>query len=147
MVPNFPHPANRDALGTLAFIYDLIINGTDSYPPNPLGHMIDVRDAAKAHILALNTGPLKDGRNKRFNVCSRVFTWPEVAQILRAKRPELADRLAGASVAGPLQTSAPLDTQFAADVLGLTKYIAWEETVLDSIDYLLIWEKATGVKA
>ena len=118
-----------------------------AYPAIPVGHMVDVRDAAKAHVLALTTAPLTDGRDKRLTILSKIFTWAEAAQVIRARRPELADRLPGASDVAPPQSNAPLDTQFAADVLGLTDYIPWEETVLESIDYALRWEKEKGVKA
>lgn len=145
----YPLPAARSGLGTLDFVYGLITGGPggpNTYPPIPVGYMVDVRDAAKAHILALDTAPLKDGRDKRINIC-KTFTWPEAAQVLREKRPELVGRLPGAEAVAIPQTNAPVDVQFAADVLGLTKYISLEETIVDSIDYALRWEKATGVKA
>lgn len=34
-----------------------------------VGSVIDVRDVARAHVLALKAAPLKDGRNKRRVIC------------------------------------------------------------------------------
>lgn len=146
-LPTHPFPADVSGLSTQACVYDLVSSSRDTggYPALPVGHMVDVRDAAKAHLLALTTAPLNDGRDKRFGVCSKIFTWSEFAQVIRERRPELADRLPGPSEVARPQMSAPMDTQFAADVLGLTEYIPWEETLLSSVDYVLKWEKATSV--
>lgn len=108
--------------------------------------MIDVRDVAKAHILALTVPPLNDGRKKRFIVCSKVFTYKEVAEVIRRRRPEVSGRLPNDDAKLMAQTTAPLDLDFAKEVLGMGEYINWEETVLASLDESLRWEKERNVK-
>ncbi|THU95299.1 NAD(P)-binding protein [Dendrothele bispora CBS 962.96] len=140
-VPNFPINS-RDSLGTNDFVYSLIVNGTDSYSQViPVGHMIDVRDAARAHLLALSTGRIP-GSDKRFIISARSFTWKEFADLYRKERPELKDRLPREDVKqGFEQTSAPLDVDFANDALGMGEYIDWKETALAALDATLILER------
>ncbi|KAJ7593884.1 hypothetical protein C8J56DRAFT_925460 [Mycena floridula] len=143
LVKGFPLPKNREDLGTIDFVYALITGGPEgpnTYPTAPAAHMVDVRDVAKALIKSLNAPPLKNGKDKRFLIKSKIYTWKELAQFLRQKRPELASRLPNEeAILGP-QTSAPLDIDLAKKVLGLSTYIPWEETVLATIDEGLRWE-------
>ncbi|THU95301.1 NAD(P)-binding protein, partial [Dendrothele bispora CBS 962.96] len=140
-VPNFPINS-RDNLGTNDLAYSLIVNGTDSYSQaTRTGYMIDVRDAARAHLLALSAGPIP-GRDKRFIISARSFTCKEFADFYRKERPELKDRLPREDVEqGFKQTSAPLDVGFAKDVLGMKEYIDWKETALAALDATLILER------
>lgn len=138
-----PLTSSPSSLSTNDFVRKLF---APEYPPIPFGHMIDVRDAARAHILALTTPPVP-GRDKRFIILSSIFLWKDVVALIRSKKPELAGRLPKeTSVPGP-QTSAPLDTTFAKEVLGLTSYIPKEETFLASVDVVLEWESKFGEKA
>ncbi|KAJ7593855.1 hypothetical protein C8J56DRAFT_1120765 [Mycena floridula] len=134
---------NQRDLGTIDFLYSLITGGPggpNTYPAVPVGHMVDVRDVAKAHVKSLDVPPLRNGKDKRLIIMSKVFTWKELAQFLRQKRPELASRLPNEeAVSGP-QTSAPLNIDLAKEVLGLSTYIPWGETVLATIDEGLRWE-------
>lgn len=142
-LPNFSLPADRLGLGTLEFAYQLIVGGQagpNTYPDVILGHLLDVRDTAKAHVLALTAAPLKDGRDKRIIVLSKIFTWSEVARVVKESRPELVSMLPKDGAEAPLQTSAPLDLSLAEEVLGLKEYIPWQKTIIDSIDQLVSWE-------
>ncbi|KAH7881558.1 hypothetical protein F5879DRAFT_1023374 [Lentinula edodes] len=101
------------------------------YPPIPIGHMIDVRNAARAHVLALSIPPVP-GRHKRFIISNGTFLWKDIASLIRRRKPELAGRLPKeTSVPGP-QTSAPIETTFAKEVLayivshGTMKNAAWK---------------------
>ncbi|KAJ3735362.1 hypothetical protein DFJ43DRAFT_44491 [Lentinula guzmanii] len=138
-----PLTSSISSLSTNSFIKMLF---APEYPPIPVGHLIDVRDAARAHVLALTTPPVS-GRDKRFIISNGTFRWKDVAALIRSKKPELAARLPKeTSVPGP-QTSAPLDTTFAKEVLGLKNYISQEETLLAGVDVVLEWEKKFGGKA
>jgi nucleoside-diphosphate-sugar epimerase len=129
----------KDA-STLRTIYQLISSGPDAYPKVFIGWIVDVRDAASAHVLALKAPPLTDGRDKRFTFCSKIYKWDEVAALVRERRPELAHRLPNRSAVPTETFNAPLDTEFAREVLGMT-FIAWERTVLDSLDACLMMEE------
>jgi hypothetical protein len=83
---------------------------------------------------------LPDGRDKRFILCSRNYEWDEVADLVRKERPAVASRLPNYAAVPTKTFSAPLDVEFAKEVLGMT-YIPWEQTVLESVDVCLRWEK------
>jgi nucleoside-diphosphate-sugar epimerase len=102
--------------------------------------MGDVRDLARAHILCLDAPPLTDGRHKRFLLSSKTFTWKELADLIRERRPELAHRLPSEDAVPTPTTYAPLDTSLATEVLGMT-YIPWDETVLETLAAGLRWEE------
>ena len=96
---------------------------------------------AKAHILSLETPPLRDGRHKRFLINSKIYTWQEITEFLRKARPELKGRLPKETDTPPRMMNAPLDLSFTEDALGLKEYIPWTETVLENIDQVLRWEE------
>ncbi|KAK7457028.1 hypothetical protein VKT23_010331 [Stygiomarasmius scandens] len=138
-VPNFPI-TSRAMLSTNDYIYSLIADG--AYPKwQPIGHLIDVRDAAHAHIAALSAPPIP-GREKRIIVSAGTFTWKGLADFIRKKRPEFKERLPkeGLEQEYP-QTKAPLDLEFAKEALGIKDYIGWEETVLEALDASLVLER------
>ncbi|KAK7022948.1 hypothetical protein VNI00_016838 [Paramarasmius palmivorus] len=140
---NYPYPSDPIGLGTTAFAYELITGGPEgpnSYPTNPMGHIIDVRDVAKAHVLALDTPPIP-GRHKRIIISAGIFTWKDAAEVVRKAHPELEPRLPSANAVPPAQTDAPLDTSFASEVLGLKEYIPWQESILAAIEMCLQYEE------
>jgi len=144
-VPNFPNSAERTSLGTNDFVYSLLTGGPDgpnTYPSVPIGHMIDVRDVAKAHVLALSA-PAIPGINKRLLVSSGTFKWRTTADLIRTARPELASRLPAEGDKAMVQTRAPMDISLAAKVIGMHEddYIRWDETMLTTIDTVVTWEK------
>ncbi|KAF5364843.1 hypothetical protein D9757_011278 [Collybiopsis confluens] len=135
LVANYPisNSSAHAAIGTNASLFRMITHGTGEYPALFLGHLADVRDIARAHVSALSAPPIT-GRNKRFIINNKTFKLKEVADLIRKERPELAHRLPKEDAVPPRQTQAPLDTRFAAEVLGLKEYIFWEETILAGID-------------
>ncbi|KAJ3768302.1 hypothetical protein FB446DRAFT_707109 [Lentinula raphanica] len=138
-----PLSSSLSCLSTNIFLKNLF---APEYPPNPIGHMIDARDAARAHVLALTTPPVP-GRDKRFIIANGSFLWEDVVAMLRSKKPELSSRLPReTSVPGP-QTCAPLDTTFAKEVLGMKEYISQEASFLATVDVVLEWEKKFENKA
>ncbi|TDL23616.1 NAD(P)-binding protein [Rickenella mellea] len=101
---------------------------------------VDVRDVAKAHLLALKAPPTSEVGRKRLLVGEQFFTWKDAVEHLKTVRLELKDRLPDTSEAQEL-TIAKIDTKRAADVLGLTTYTDWKKTVEDTADNLLAIEK------
>ncbi|KAJ3743260.1 NAD-P-binding protein [Lentinula detonsa] len=144
LVPNFPLTDSQKSIGTNYNLSQIITTGTGAYPAYPLGHLADVRDVAHAHVAALSAPP-SPGRDKRFIIFNTIFTWKKVADLIRRDRPELANRLPNQDLVPPRLSDAPLDTTFAAEVLGLKEYIPWEETVLAAIDVHVAWEKQNGL--
>jgi len=100
-----------------------------------------VRDAARAHILALRSPPTKEVGKKRLLIAGPNFTWKDAVEHLAVVRPELKPRLPYTSEAKttPLAT---LDTSRAKIVLGLDTYIDWKKTVEDTADSIVEVEKS-----
>ena len=102
---------------------------------------VDVRDVARAHVLALKLPP-SEGSQKRFILSTSTFRWSEAVELLAEKRPELRERLpvikTGSSDLGQVAT---LDTSKTESVLGMKNYVKWQDTVLDTVDDLLRVEK------
>jgi nucleoside-diphosphate-sugar epimerase len=94
---------------------------------------VDVRDVARAHVLALKVPPSDEP--KRFIVSSSRFTWKEAVESIARARPELKARLP--VITGeepPVPPFAILDTSATANILGLRDYVKWQDTVLDTIE-------------
>jgi nucleoside-diphosphate-sugar epimerase len=122
-----------------AAIYQLFSGKLQAVPDDRLPLFCDVRDVAKAHVLALQT----DGADgMRVPLCGGSFLWKEAVEELLATRPELKDRLVPLNTAkpppGPL---ASLDTTVAKQNLGLPDFITWQQTLSDTVDSLLVLEK------
>ena len=137
---------NAPSSGTNRYIYALIDGAPDrpvsGYDPAVRGPPVnvDVRDVARAHVLALKVPPSEEV--KRFVVSSSRFTWVEAVELLAQARPELKGRLPIiTSDVPPVQPFATLDTSTTESVLGLKDYIKWQDTILDTVDDLLRVEK------
>jgi len=145
LVPNWPRPAEASGLSTIEFGYQLIKGGPEgpnTYPDVPISNAVNVKDVAKAHILALDIAPLKDGRKKRFLISNGQFTWAEAIELVKKERPELISRLPKDDAKVTVQNLSGMDTSFAAEVLGLKKYIPWQDTFLETLDTSVAWEKS-----
>jgi nucleoside-diphosphate-sugar epimerase len=140
------------ATGTNEFIYALIagepgrpVPGYDPTVRSPPLH-VDVRDVARAHVLALKVPPSDEP--KRFILSTSTFTWTEAIEFIAQARPELKMRLpviTGEEPAAP--PGATLDTSATGAILGLKNFVKWQDTVLDTIDDLLRVEKELAVAA
>ncbi|KAI9464922.1 NAD-P-binding protein [Lactarius psammicola] len=144
---------NTPATGTNQYIYGLIagapgrpVSGHDpATGPPPLN--VDVRDVARAHVLALKLPPSSESP-KRFIMSTSTFTWKDAIELLVEKRPELKERLP--VITGkepPVRPFAKLDTSKTESVLGMKNYVKWQDTVLDTVDDLLRVEKELGITA
>jgi nucleoside-diphosphate-sugar epimerase len=138
---------NAPGLGTNRHIYALIAGAPDrpvsGYDPAVRGppQSVDVRDVARAHVLALKVPPSAD-EPKRFILSSSTFTSKEAIEFIAQARPELKGRLP--VITGkepPVPPFAILDTSATEKILGLGNYVKWQDTVLDTIDDLLRVEK------
>ena len=140
--------------GTNRFIYALLTGAPgrplSGYDPAVRGPplSVDVRDVARAHVLALKVPPSADGAPKRFIVSSSRFTWKEAVELIAQARPELKGRLPVVTGNEPeVAPFATLDTSATETVLGLKNYVKWQDTVLDTIDDLLRVEKEHAATA
>lgn len=146
-IPNYANQIKtREGLGSMDIVYQLIVGGSagpNTYPASLGGHLIDVRDVAKAHIKSLFVPP--HTQRKRFLILGKIFTWKEAAAIIRRERPEISARLPQETAELRPQTCVPFDTSLTEAVLGFKQenYVPWEQTMVDSIDALLQWE--TGI--
>ena len=141
-VKNFPRPSNKAGLGSAGYAYMIVGGGEDNkgiHPPVALSEIIDVRDVAKAHVLALDAPKLTDGRKKRLILSAGHFTQAQAIEAVKKFRPELVDRLPKGDL--PLQTVAKLDASLTAEVLGLKEYIKGETAFLEALDACLKWER------
>ncbi|KAK7022956.1 hypothetical protein VNI00_016846 [Paramarasmius palmivorus] len=143
LVPNFPYTPDINQLGTNYVVYELITgdrDGPNAYPSINIGHLVDVRDIAKAHVLALDA-PKVPGRHKRMIIHGDIFKWKDAVEVIKKAHPELTQRLPLADTVAPALTDVPLDTTFASEVLGLKEYIPWQESVLAALEACLEHER------
>jgi nucleoside-diphosphate-sugar epimerase len=121
-----------------AEIYLLFSGKIQAIPDNRLPFFCDVRDVAKAHVLALETDKV-DGM--RVPLCGGAFTWKDAVEELLETRPELKDRLIPLSTAKPPPgPMASIDTTIAKEYLGLKEFNGWKQTLSDTVDSLLALE-------
>lgn len=117
----------------------------ETYPPTIPPWVVDVRDVAKGHILALELSSMDIG-TKRFLVNGGNFTWEEAEEHLRNSHPEV--------IKGPLKGSKDLpgpasylDTSRAKKILGLTEFIDPKKMVDDVVDDLIDLQKRWALAA
>lgn len=144
------YPGNGpETLGSTDLVYQLIAGeGKSAFPSPSTVIYCNVRDAARAHLLALRLPKLAQGsdvRDKRFLVAAPthgVRLWTEVVQRLAETRPELKNRLPkledAPKLSGAVSTT---DSTRAKEVLGLEEYVDWEATIDETIEALLEVEK------
>jgi len=150
-IPGYPEEGKGK--GSLTFIYSLLAGDPGAkmgnFPSFDNTQQLHAIDVAKAHLKALQTPPLPatDGRRKRFPISQGIFSYVDAIRVLKKARPELAWRLPDENdPAGDKQCKKELDTSFAEEILGMKRadYISGEETLLDTTDSLVAWEKAIG---
>ncbi|KDR81187.1 hypothetical protein GALMADRAFT_1123520 [Galerina marginata CBS 339.88] len=135
----FPFPTAVPAFGTNEDVYQLISKGPIAFAPN---WFVDVRDVAKAHIVALEATNLPADK-KRFIINAGTRTWKQIAEHLKSVKPEVKDRIISLDEATPLPgPSSDLDSTRARELLGVADYIPLEKTLDDTVNDLLMLEKA-----
>ncbi|KAK0494516.1 hypothetical protein EDD18DRAFT_346067 [Armillaria luteobubalina] len=143
-----------NSLSTNRYIYVLLNPDNTAFPKAPSA--VDVRDVARAHILALQSRPTTEVGRKRFAVVSPYeSSFQEAIYIIGREKPELKDRLVDATRA-PVYPSdtLPVNWDEIENILGLKRdsFVPWKKTVLDALDSLLrlenMWrEKGLKVSA
>ncbi|KAH8114399.1 NAD(P)-binding protein [Phellopilus nigrolimitatus] len=117
--------------------------GALAHPQFPSPLTIDVRDAARAHILALRAPAASAVGRKRLLMGGPSFTWKDAVEHLTTTRPALAreGRLKDPRAAKrtPIAT---IDVARMRAVLGFGEFTPWEKTVEDMTDSLLAVEKS-----
>lgn len=107
-------------------------------PTGPVPLWVDVRDAATAHVLAMEL-PEAGGR-RLFTVNSQRICNSKIAAIIRDTFPQFADRLPGPEVKGGEMPAEDKTFQFNNDetnkLLGI-KWITAEKSVSDTVESLL----------
>jgi len=115
------------------------------FPPVP-PLSVDIRDCARAHVLALSAPPSSEVGRKRLLLCAPSFTWAQAVEHLRKVRPEIKDRFLDdseiAEAYGALPSGmAQVDSSRLKEVLGFGEFISWQKMVEDTVDDLLVIEK------
>jgi len=125
-----------------ADFYRLIDGSTKEVPETGFYAYVDVRDVAKAHLLAYTT---EAAANQRYAVSGGPYTYQRFVDIIRAKFPELRDSTpeGNANEASPDVYS--LDTSKIKRELGL-EFLPIEETVVDTVNSLLALKKKLASK-
>lgn len=105
--------------------------------------MVDVRDIARAHVLALNASPLPNREHKRLIINKKNYTWGEVVKAIKERYPDAntAERLPFDDAIPVAQLTVPLDDSLAVKAIGFDKYHSFEDTIADAFASLLEWEK------
>ncbi|KAG6918284.1 hypothetical protein DXG01_015376 [Tephrocybe rancida] len=132
---------NYFSLSTDLYIYRLLSpDGEFMYSP---GHA-DVRDIARAHILALTSPPASAVGRKRIIIGSpHGFDPKATVDFLAESRPELKGRLTKKTPPPYRFDRIPVDFKRVEEVLGMSKdeFHTVEETMIETVDSLLALEK------
>lgn len=133
----------KNGIASNLLIYHLI-SGSEGrpLPPQISPYFCDVRDVAKAHVLALELPPVIDVLSKRFLISGGHFMWRDAVKLLLQERPDIANRLPSLTNAPPPPVHlATISTDRARRVLHMDQYIRWEDSVLAAVEDLLSAEK------
>ncbi|TVY70826.1 Ketoreductase azaE [Fusarium oxysporum f. sp. cubense] len=128
-----------DSVNTSNQLLADIINGKhkSGLPPTQLPLFVDVRDAALAHVKAVET---EEAADKRIFVTAGYYSNQELYEILYENFPDLRDRLPDEANKGgdpnPALDSFGYDTTRANTILGID-WIPYKKTVIDSAKSLL----------
>lgn len=109
-------------------------------PPAVPPFSVDVRDVAKAHILALDL-PRMPLQEKRFIIASDNFSWKEAAAHLKKVRPDTTSPLDPDSFPPPPGPVSTLDNSRAKQVLKM-EFTAPQKTLEDLVDTFGALEKS-----
>ncbi|KAF9567222.1 NAD(P)-binding protein [Agrocybe pediades] len=135
----FPLPTAVANMGTNDFIFKMINKGEIPFAPN---WIVDVRDVARGHVLALeklDTLPADD--LKRFVINAVLQPWSKAAEHLKKTRPEVADRIIPLEEVKPLPgVLSTLDNTRSKEILGM-EYLSVEQTYDEAVTDLLELEK------
>lgn len=142
----FPNPPSIGALSSLGILYAILFP-EGLYPPSP--QYADVRDVAKAHVLALKAQPASSVGRKRIIFGSpHELDFEAMREVILRKLPGFADRWTKKKVPNYRSLRLQYDMERLEDVLGMGEadFHSVEDTLTQSIDSLVALESewATG---
>lgn len=134
---------NYDALSTSGFLYRLL-KPDNQWFPQAYG-VNDVRDSARAHVLAIESPPTSIVGRKRFIIVTpEDGSYRNAVNFIAEERPHLKDRLVDVErvPTWPSHTKA-VDRKRIEEVIGFKQdeYTTWKKTVIDSVDSLMKLEE------
>jgi len=142
-VPHFPLPTSPKQLGTNGLLY-ILLNRTNPDVITPL--FCDVRDVAKAHVLALKAPPLPPSEieKKRILISGGNLIRQDAARYLLKTRPEIMkSRIIDPELFHPLPGKiSTIDTSGAEELLGMNEWIGWRKVLDDTVDAFLDLERS-----
>jgi nucleoside-diphosphate-sugar epimerase len=133
----YPRPITKDTIGTNGLIYGIMKGPTSQPPP----YVADVRDVAKAHVLALDLPRNPGALERRYIVNGGNLTWQEAIDHLKVTHPELKTPSSSEypGMPGPVSV---LDTSNTITDLKFGKFIDTKQTVDDTVVALQEVEKS-----
>ncbi|KAK6453757.1 protein induced by osmotic stress [Scheffersomyces xylosifermentans] len=132
-----PQANDESAKGTLNVTAEIVSSiyklNKDDKLPRIAGPFADVRDVAKAHVLAIEK---EDAQGQRIIVCAQRFNAQSILNILRKNFPDLQDKLpVGNPADDDFSPYLPFNDIKSREILGLD-YISLEQCVVDSINQI-----------
>ncbi|KAI0271270.1 NAD-P-binding protein [Gloeopeniophorella convolvens] len=135
--------ARAEVIDTVAGSTNMIPYELISRPESAMGTMQQLTTPAFCHLS--DVGPPRSEKPKRIVICGGYFTWAQAVEHLYNVRPQLRSRLPVVKESEMRVTVyAKFDTSSAVEIIGLTKYIDWKETLENTFDSLLEREAALG---
>ena len=100
---------------------------------------VHVADVARAHVVALRTGPLDPPRRKRVLLVGGYVLWHKVIAHLAEAMPEIKERLPSGMCGAGLQAMAyaRFERKNAREILEIEEYKSWREAIEDAVKDLL----------
>ena len=102
----------------------------DKLPENDFPFWVDVRDVARAHVLALIT---PDAKGQRFILGPNSVVYSDIADIVHKHFPGL--------LSPPKEkqtfTHYQIESENCRSILGITEWISFEKLVVDTVDQVL----------
>ncbi|KAL9650512.1 hypothetical protein ABK040_004731 [Willaertia magna] len=116
---------------SLANVKRFLLGENEVVPPGGIA-VVDVRDVATAHVLAVEK---KEAAGKRLICSGKVVLWSDIPRTLQKYYPQypVSKKYTNLEISEP---NYKMDTQPLQD-LGLTQYYEFEETIKETVESLL----------
>lgn len=126
-------------MGTNDLVLQVISNGEVPFAPN---WVVDVRDASRGHVLALEGLPYANRDDSRFIVNSCTYSWAMAAAHIKQARPQLADSIVPLETINPLPgVLSNLDNTKSKTILKIGEYYTPEVSFEAAVDAVLMLQK------
>jgi nucleoside-diphosphate-sugar epimerase len=136
--PNENFLDNMSSLNTSsANLYQLFNDSTNELPPTNFPALVDVRDLARAHLLAYES---EKAANQRYLISAMPFNYQQVVDIIRKSFPELRNTTPEGNPSQPLPEVFKVDNSKSVRELVMT-YRSLEQIIVDSVKRLEEIEK------